>query len=173
MQISGYPALAGHSKMPGAGHTPGGADFSGLLQADEPKADSPDPAKAEADDIARMEKDLADYRAGRDKVVQGRTMDPPAFQMALPVNDRGYMPYVTADQQKQIDRITDGYLGRPAEEMERMWAELRANGLAPEQLARTAKYFINLEGEIVSRAVATEGQRSTTTASTAWSVSEM
>ncbi|WP_247877182.1 hypothetical protein [Azospirillum brasilense] len=120
-----------------------------------------------------MQRELDAYKRQRDKVVQSRTSDPPAFQMALPVNDRGYMPYVTADQQKLIDRITDSYLGRPEHEMEKMWAELRANGLTPEQLVRTATYFINLDGEVVTRAVATGSQRPAQNGSTVWTASSV
>lgn len=120
-----------------------------------------------------MQAELEAYKRQRDKIVQSRTTDPPAFQMALPVNDRGYMPYVTADQQKLMDRITDSYLGRPGHEMERMWEELRANGLAPDQLVRTATYFINLNGEVVSRAVATGSQGSAQLGSTVWTASSV
>ncbi|WP_349591915.1 hypothetical protein [Azospirillum argentinense] len=120
-----------------------------------------------------MQRELDAYKRQRDKVVQSRTSDPPAFQMALPVNDRGYMPYVTADQQKLMDRITDSYLGRPEHEMEKMWEELRANGLTPEQLVRTATYFINLDGEVVTRAVATGSQRPSQNGSTVWTASSV
>ena len=129
--------------------------------------------QAESEEIARMQKELDAYKRQRDKVVQNRTIDPPAFQIALPVNDRGYMPYVTADQQKLMDHITDSYLGRPEHEIQRMWDDLRANGVSPEQLVRTAKYFINLDGEVVSRATATGSQRPTQHGSTAWTASSV
>ncbi|MFC5359108.1 hypothetical protein [Azospirillum himalayense] len=164
--------------MPGAGHSTGTPNFSDLLSASA--SDSPTPLAAPAsaaqtgnDEIARMRKEMDAYKRERDKIVQNRTIDPPAFQIALPVNDRGYMPYVTADQQKLMDRITDSYLGRPEHEMEKMWEELRANGLTPDQLARTAAYFVNLDGEIVSRAVATGSQRSARHGSTAWTASSV
>ncbi|WP_247895914.1 hypothetical protein [Azospirillum brasilense] len=164
--------------MPSAGQTADSPDFSDLLSANASPSPTPMAApasaeRAESGAIARMQEELAAYKRERDKVVRNRTSDPPAFQMALPVNDRGYMPYVTADQQKLMDRITDSYLGRPQHEMERMWDELRANGLTPEQLARTAAYFVNLDGEVVSRAVATGGQRTAQQGSTAWTASSV
>ena len=157
----------------GAGQsTVGSTSFSDLLPD---VAGAPDvnaaPAQGEADEIARMRTELDAYKRDRDKVVQSRRMDPPAYQIALPVNDRGYMPYLTADQQKRMDGITDSYLGRPEHEMEKMWEELRANGLHPDQLARTAKYFVNLEGEIVNRDVATGKPRSAQQGGTAWMAS--
>ncbi len=182
VQVLGHPVAVGHpvvsdrSRTPGASQSTGSASFSDLLPTNA--SDAPAPAaepmsaeQAEAEEIARMQKELDEYKRERDKVVRSRTMDPPAFQLALPVNDRGYMPYVTADQQKLMDRITDSYLGRPEHEMEKMWEELRANGVAPDQLVRSAKYFINLDGEIVNRAVATGSQRSAPPSSTAWTAS--
>ncbi len=164
--------------MPGASQSTGSPNFSDLLSASASETPAPLAAPAPdeqtgSEEIVRMQKELDAYKRQRDKVVQNRTIDPPAFQLALPVNDRGYMPYVTADQQKLMDRITDSYLGRPAHEMERMWEELRANGLTPEQLARTAKYFVNFDGEVVSRAVATGSQRSAQHGSTAWTASSV
>ena len=159
--------------MPGAGRSPGAPSFSDLLSAKASDPPAPSAAPTGSGEIDRMQQELAAYRNERDKVVRNRTTDPPAFQLALPVNDRGYMPYVTADQQKLMDRITDSYLGRPEHEMETMWEELRANGLAPEQLARTAAYFVNLDGEVVSRAVATEGQRPAQHGATAWTASSV
>ncbi|WP_156927103.1 hypothetical protein [Azospirillum halopraeferens] len=141
----------------------------GATAAGTPPSASAD--RHDANEIARMEKDLATYRREREKVVQSRTTDPPAFQLALPVNDRGYMPYVPADQLKLIDRIMDSYLGRPPHEMKMMWEELEANGLTPNQLARTAKHFINLKGEIVGRAEATGGAPSAAQGGTAWTAS--
>ncbi|CAO3460027.1 hypothetical protein [Azospirillum argentinense] len=164
--------------MPGAGHPTSSPDFSDLLStaaSGSPAATTAPAAseQTESEEIARMQRELDAYKRQRDKVVQSRTSDPPAFQMALPVNDRGYMPYVTADQQKLMDRITDSYLGRPEHEMEKMWEELRANGLTPEQLVRTATYFINLDGEVVTRAVATGSQRPSQNGSTVWTASSV
>ncbi|WP_247889961.1 hypothetical protein [Azospirillum brasilense] len=164
--------------MSGAGQSADSPSFSDLLPTRASDAAAPTAAPASADpaereEIARMQTELDAYKRQRDTVVRNRTMDPPAFQMALPVNDRGYMPYVTADQQKLMDRITDTYLGRPEHEMARMWEELRANGLTPEQLVRTAKYFVNLDGEVVSRAVATGGQRPAQHGGTAWTASSV
>ena len=187
VQVLGHPVAVGHavvsdrSRTSGAGQPTGSTNFSDLLPTNASEASAPAAAptsaeqtgaeKAEAEEIARMQKELDEYKREREKVVRSRTMDPPAFQLALPVNDRGYMPYVTADQQKLMDRITDSYLGRPEHEMEKMWEELRANGLTPDQLVRTAKYFVNFDGEVVSRAVATGSQRSTPPSSTAWTAS--
>nr|WP_196242233.1 hypothetical protein [Azospirillum oleiclasticum] len=181
VQVVGNPASIGPAVVPpqgrtsGTGQPAGSTNFSDLL-SDVSKAQDATAAPAEqgeAEEIARMQKELDSYKRERDKVVQGRKMDPPAYQIALPVNDRGYMPYVTADQQKRMDGITDSYLGRPAHEMEKMWEELRANGLHPDQLARTAKYFVNLEGEIVNRDVATGKQRSAEQGGTAWMASSV
>ncbi|NUB04917.1 hypothetical protein FW320_01750 [Azospirillum sp. Vi22] len=181
MHVVGHPMALGQAvvsdrgRMSGAGQPTGSTSFSDMLSANASEAPaSTEPAEpAESQEIARLQKELDAYKRQREKVVQGRTIDPPAFQMALPVNDRGYMPYVTADQQKLMDRITDSYLGRPEHEMEKMWEELRANGLTPEQLVRTAAYFVNLDGEVVSRAVATGGQRSAQHGSTAWMASSV
>ncbi|MGQ9367078.1 hypothetical protein [Azospirillum sp. ST 5-10] len=184
MQIPGHHAPADRiaapdrAKPPGEERPAGVRGFADLMstvsEAADAAASPASPAAArEAEDIARMQRDLAAYKRERDKIVQGRTIDPPATQMALPVNDLGYMPYVTADQQKLMDRITDSYLGRPQWEMEKMWRELEANGVTPDQLVRSAKYFINLDGEIVSRAVAMGGQRSAPSAGTAWTASSV
>ncbi|GAA4257358.1 hypothetical protein [Azospirillum formosense] len=164
--------------MSDTGHPADAPSFSDLLSAGASDAAAPAAAPASAEqaehqEIARMQTELDAYKRQRDKVVRNRTVDPPAFQVALPVNDRGYMPYVTADQQKLMDRITDSYLGRPEHEMVRMWEELRANGLAPDQLVRTAKYFVNLDGEVISRAVATGGQRPAQNGGTAWTASSV
>lgn len=168
---AGHTVVSDRGRTAGAGQPPGSPTFSDLLSANAPEA--PSAERTESEEIARMQKELEAYKRQREKVVQGRTIDPPAFQLALPVNDHGYMPYVTADQQKLMDRITDSYLGRPEHEMERMWEELKANGLTPEQLARTAKHFVNFDGEIVSRAVATGGQRPAQHGSTAWTASSL
>ncbi|WP_286192249.1 hypothetical protein [Roseomonas genomospecies 6] len=168
---AGHTVVSDRSRTADASHPPGSPTFSDLLSANAPEA--PLAEQAESDEIARMQKELEAYKRQREKVVQGRTIDPPAIQLALPVNDRGYMPYVTADQQKLMDRITDSYLGRPEHEMAKMWEELRANGLTPEQLARTATYFVNFDGEVVSRAAATGSQRPAQHGSTAWTVSSL
>lgn len=181
MHVVGYPASIRPAGVPpqggasGTGQPAETTSFPDLLPdvAKAPDATAAAPAQGEAEEIARMRTELEAYKRDRDKVVQGRKMDPPAYQIALPVNDRGYMPYVTADQQKRMDRITDSYLGRPEHEMERMWEELRANGLHPDQLARTAKYFVNLEGEIVNRDVATGKQKPVQQGSTAWMASSV
>lgn len=181
MQVVGNPATIGPAVAPppgrtsGTGEPAGTVNFSDLLSdvSKAPDTAAVPPEQSEAAEIDRLRKELDSYKRERDKVVQGRKMDPPAYQIALPVNDRGYMPYVTADQQKRMDGITDSYLGRPAHEMEAMWEELRANGLHPDQLARTANYFINLEGEIVNRDVATGKQRSPQQAGTAWMASSV
>ncbi len=38
-----------------------------------------------------------------------------------------------------------------------MWAELTAMGLSPDQLAKSAKYFISLDGRMVTRQEASKG----------------
>lgn len=179
MQVVGHPASIGSAGVPPQGRTSGAGqpavstNFSDLLSdvSKAPDATATPAEQGEADEIARMRTELDAYKRDRDKVEQGRRMDPPAYQIALPVNDRGYMPYVTADQQTLMDRVTDSYLGRPEHEMEKMWEELKANGVHPEQRARTAKYFVNLEGEIVNRDIATGNQRSARQGSTAWMAS--
>lgn len=175
--------MPAQGRAPGTGQASDSVNFSDLLPdvskaPDAAAAPAPVPtpaeqAETEAEEIARLREELDAYKRERDKVVQGRRMDPPAYQIALPVNGNGYMPYVTADQQKRMDRITDSYLGRPEHEMEKMWEELRANGLHPDQLVRSAKYFINLEGEIVNRDVATGKQRPAQQGSTAWMASSV
>lgn len=169
---AGQTVVSDRSRVAGTGQSSGAPNFSDLLSANTPEA--PSAERSGSEEIARMQKELEVYKRQRDKVVQDRTIDPPAFQLALPVNDRGYMPFVTADQQKMMDRITDSYLGRPQREMEKMWEELRANGLTPEQLVRTATHFVNFDGEVVTRAEATTGgQRPAQHGSTAWTVSSL
>lgn len=181
MHVLGHHAPIGHAVVPAQGRTssidqpPDSTNFSDLLPdvSKAPDTTVAPPEQIEAEEIARMRKELDSYKRERDKVVQDRRMDPLAYQIALPVNGNGYMPYVTADQQKRMDRITDSYLGRPEHEMEKMWEELRANGLHPDQLVRSAKYFINLDGEIVNRDVATGKQRPAQQGSTAWMASSV
>lgn len=181
MHVAAHHAPIGGPVVPVRGRTSGddqptgATGFSDLLPdvAKAPDTTAAPAEQTEAEEIARMREELDAYRREREKVVQSRRMDPPATQILLPVNARGYMPYVTADQQKRMDRITDSHLGRPEHEMAKMWEELRANGLHPDQLVRTAKYFVNLEGEIVSRAAATGTPRSVQKGSTVWTASDV
>lgn len=128
-----------------------------------------DPAMQEKDAMNAAKKEREIYDAQRHAEIDRRrddfrktygrdhgANDPPlGFQMALPVNERGYMPFVSADQQKMIDSITDRYLNR--EDITPMWEELSALGLNPQQLAKSAKYFTSLDGRIATREEATKG----------------
>ena len=155
--------------------------FAGLLDADRP-ADGGAASAMGADrrtdsaEIARLRREREAYQSQRDTEVRRRPQEPyAAIQIALPVNEAGYQPFVTADQQKMIDSITDRYIGKPNREFEKMWAELRANGLAPEQLVQTARHFINDAGDIVDRATATAGRSAEAAgrANTVWAASEV
>ncbi len=83
-----------------------------------------DPAAQQKDEMAALKKERDAYDAARNNEIQrrqqefemkhgrkyGQEGDPPlAFQMALPANERGYLPFVPADTQKTIDAITDKY----------------------------------------------------------------
>ncbi len=129
-----------------------------------------DPAAQQKEEMASLKKDRAAYDAQRTNEIgkrqqefeqtygrkYGQEGDPPlAFQMAIPVNARGYQPFVTADQQKTIDGITDKY--RNQENLAPMWEELTAMGLNSDQLAKSAKYFISMDGRMVTREEATKG----------------
>lgn len=86
----------------------------------------------------------------------GQEGDPPlAYQMAIPVNARGYQPFVSADQQRAIDAITDKY--RNQANLAPMWEELTAMGLNSDQLAKSAKYFISMDGRMATREEASKG----------------
>ncbi len=140
-----------------------------------PATAAPPPAgPAEAAEIARLREERAAYQEKRDAEVRSRPQEPyPAIQIALPVNAAGYQPFVTADQQKLIDSITDRYIGKSEAEFLKMWDELNANGVGPEQLARTAAYFINAEGDIVGRDVATRDTAMAAGGSAVWRASEL
>ncbi|MQP67657.1 hypothetical protein GE253_20215 [Niveispirillum sp. SYP-B3756] len=129
-----------------------------------------DPANQQREEMASLKKDRAAYDAQRNNEIRkrqqefeqthgrpyGKEGDPPlAFQMALPANERGYMPFVSADQQKTIDTISDKY--RQQANPAAMWAELTAMGLHPDQLAKSAKYFTTLDGNMATREEATKG----------------
>lgn len=129
-----------------------------------------DPASQQKDEMAALKKERDAYDTQRHGEIRkrerefeqthgrkyGQDGDPPlAFQMAIPVNERGYMPFVSADQQKTIDAITDKY--RYQENLAPMWEELTAMGLNPDQLAKSAKYFVSMDGRMVSREEATKG----------------
>ncbi|SMH60551.1 hypothetical protein [Azospirillum agricola] len=173
---AGLAGLLDRSKATGAGTQTDANRFSDLLSAAQGNAAAPDTAKPGAQEdetIARMQKELDAYKRERDEVVRNRTSVPPAFQIALPATDQGYVPFVTPDQQALLDRITDRYIGRPQQDFEKMWEELDANGVGPQQLARTAKYFVGPDGDVVSRAVAMGGGPSTKPTSTAWMASAL
>lgn len=129
-----------------------------------------DPAARQKDEMADLKKERAAYDAQRGAEIArreqefeqtygrkyGQDGDPPlAYQIALPVNERGYQPFVSADQQKRIDAITDKYRNR--ENLAPMWEELTAMGLNPDQLAGSAKYFISMDGRMATREEATKG----------------
>lgn len=129
-----------------------------------------DPAAQQKDEMAGLKKDRIAYDAQRHAEIAkrekefeqthgrkyGQEGDPPlAFQMAIPVNERGYQPFVSADQQKAIDAVTDKY--RYQENLAPMWAELTAMGLNPDQLAKSAKYFVSMDGRMVTKEEATKG----------------
>ncbi|MBP2229256.1 hypothetical protein J2847_002550 [Azospirillum agricola] len=176
---TGLAGLLDRSKTAGTGLPTDANRFSDLLSATQGNAAAPEPAtktdaaQEDAETIARMQKELDAYKRERDEVVRNRTSVPPAFQIALPATAEGYTPFVTPDQQALLDRITDSYIGRPQRDFEKMWEELDANGVGPEQLARTAKYFVGPDGGVVSRAVAMGGGPSTKPASTAWMASAL
>lgn len=149
-------------KAPTAGSTEAPAARTGTAPVD--------PAARQRDEMAALKKDRAAYDSQRNNEIRkreqafeqtygrkyGQEGDPPlAFQMAIPVNERGYQPFVTADQQKIIDGITDKY--RHQENLAPMWAELTAMGLNSDQLARSAKYFISMDGRMATREEATKG----------------
>lgn len=149
-------------KAPAASGTPAPAAKTDTKPAD--------PAAQQKEEMAGLKKDRDAYDAQRQAEIRkrqfefeqthgrkyGQDGDPPlAFQMALPANERGYLPFVSADQQKQIDAITDKYLYR--EDLAPMWEELTAMGLNPDQLAKSAKYFVAMDGRIATKEEATKG----------------
>lgn len=129
-----------------------------------------DPAAQQKEEMAALKKERDAYDAARNSEIRrreqefemthgrkyGQEGDPPlAYQMALPANERGYLPFVPADQQKVIDGITDKY--RNQANLAPMWEELTAMGLNPDQLAKSAKYFISMDGRMVTREDASKG----------------
>ncbi|MFV3077851.1 hypothetical protein [Niveispirillum fermenti] len=129
-----------------------------------------DTAARQKDEMAALKKERDAYDTQRHNEIRkrekefeqthgrkyGQEGDPPlAYQMALPVNERGYQPFVSADQQKQIDAITDKY--RYQENFAPMWEELTAMGLNTDQLVKSAKYFISMDGRMATREEATKG----------------
>ena len=129
-----------------------------------------DPAAQQKEEMAGLKKERDAYDAQRQAEIHkrqfefeqthgrkyGQDGDPPlAFQMALPANERGYLPFVDADQQKKIDSITDKYLHQA--NLAPMWEELTSMGLNPDQLAKSAKYFVAPDGRIATKEEATKG----------------
>lgn len=172
------------STLPGRNPTTSRTDgseqpFSQLLTADPPTKGALAGGnglgeRVESEEIAKLRRDREAYQSQREAEIRRRPQEPyPAIQIAIPVNDAGYQPFITADQQKMIDSITDRYIGKPEHEFEKMWAELNAKGLAPDQLVKSAKYFINDAGDIVDRAAATRSAGTSGKASTVWSASEV
>ena len=169
------PSLSAADRRRPNGHSgPAASGFADLL-SDAGVAQASQPAQSPgADEIARLRKERDDYQAKRDLEIRSRPQEPyPAIQIALPVNEAGYQPFVTADQQKLIDSITDRYIGKSKVEFLKMWEELEANGVAPDQLARTASHFINERGEIVGREEAGRAAARTHISGTAWTVSRV
>lgn len=129
-----------------------------------------DKAAQQKDEMAALKKEREAYDTQRHNEIRkrekefeqthgrryGQEGDPPlAYQMAIPVNERGYQPFVSADQQKTIDAITDKY--RYRENFTAMWEELTAMGVNPDQLVASAKYFISMDGRMATREEATKG----------------
>lgn len=129
-----------------------------------------DPAAAQTQEMAALKKERDAYDAQRHAEIRKREQEfeqtygrkhgrdgdlPLAYQIAIPVNARGYQPFVSADQQKQIDAITDKYLSQ--ENLAPMWEELTAMGVNPDQLEKSAKYFIAMDGRMATREEATKG----------------
>jgi len=161
-------------RPPNTRSDPAASGFAELL-SDAGAAPPARPAQSPGtDEIARLRKERDDYQARREAEIRSRPQEPyPAIQIALPVNEAGYQPFVTAGQQTLIDRITDRYIGKTGVEFLKMWDELEAHGVAPDQLVRTARHFINDRGEIVDREEATRAAAKAHVAGTVWTVSKV
>lgn len=176
--LSGRGPTAGRTAAPDGGFA-GLLSDAGALPPPQPPSlptalpGAASPTRPDTEETARLRNERDVYQAARDAEVRSRPQEPyPAIQIALPVNEAGYQPFVTADQQKLIDRITDGYIGKPAAEFLKMWDELHANGVSPEQLVQTATHFINSRGDIVPRDEAVKDPARSTATSTLWTLSE-
>jgi hypothetical protein len=152
---SSLPAPAASANTPYARSPgqPSGAD-PGIAAPPQDPAD-----KSVADEIAEEKRKVAAYKAQHHRELEARRRngeDVPDLMMALPVDKNGYMPFVTADQLKQIDAVAERYRGETDPKIfARMWDDLAALGLHPDQLARSAKFLVDMDGNVVTRAQAT------------------
>lgn len=110
--------------------------------------DAPPGPRGFADELARLEA----YRAERESEMKARYGDTPPdmVAVAMPVDARGYSPFVTADQQRLIDSVTDQYIGR--KDINGVMEKLRALGVHPHQIAASAQYWTAPGGVVVDAA---------------------
>jgi hypothetical protein len=95
---------------------------------------------------------LREYRVEREaafKQKYGDAIPDKMVAVAMPVNAQGQSPFVTADQQRLIDRVTDKYIGRT--DFSGLMEELTVLGVNPFQLAEGAEFYIGDGGQITDR----------------------
>lgn len=102
-------------------------------------------------DLAEQRAKLDQYRAEREAAMKEKYGDEPPdmIAVAMPVDVHGRTPFVTADQQKLIDEITEQYAAKGT--FEGLIEALEVNGVHPEQIAAGAEYFISPGGHFTDK----------------------
>ena len=117
------------------------------------------PAPAPDAQLAQFKKELLAFQAEQE--TPGGHL---AFQMAIPVNERGYGAIPTPAQQKLVNEIfirhqNDAELqdSKTIFEQTALWSELTENEVNAAQIVKNAKFFYAPDGSIVDRRTATSG----------------
>jgi hypothetical protein len=94
---------------------------------------------------------LNQYNSDRDAMVKAAFGDDPPSMVAvaMPVDKFGRTPFITADQQRLIDSVTDQYIGQ--DNIAGLMDKLTRLGVNPDQIADNAQYFIGKGGQVTDR----------------------
>jgi len=117
------------------------------------------PAPATDAELAQFKKDLLAFQAEQE--TPGGHL---AFQMSIPVNERGYSAIPTPAQKKLINEIfmrhqNDAELQDPKTifESTALYKELTENEVNVDQIVKSARFFYAPDGSVVDRRTATTG----------------
>jgi len=118
------------------------------IQNEENKA----PLNEEQVDFLSQQQKLSQYVEERDNEFRkkyGNTLPKIMYAVAYPESADGASCFVTADQQRIIDKITEKYYDQA--DCSGLMEELAANNVHPNQIVANAKYFIQSDGQIVDK----------------------
>lgn len=79
----------------------------------------------------------------------GNTLPSTMVAVAFPETEEGGSPFVTADQQRLIDSITEKYCNKT--DLTGLMEELANTNVHPSQIASNANYYIHKDGQIVDK----------------------